>query len=171
MIKIGQHISYLLRHNPEDLYMDKNGWVDVYQLIDKLKISFNELQNIVDNNNKKRFSFNKDKSKIRANQGHSIKVDVELKKSTPPKYLYHGTTIKKSKLIKKNGILKMKRNHVHLSKDYETALNIAERYSTNNDKPFIFKINTTPMILDNVNFYLSVNGVWLVDFVDPKYLK
>jgi len=168
MKRKGREISYLLRHDPKGLSMDKNGWVDVDELLKKINISFEDLQWIVDNNDKKRFSFNDDETKIRANQGHSIKVDVELKVKTPPKFLYHGTIVKNVKSIKKNGLSKMKRNHVHLSGDYETAVNVAKRYGNN---IHIFKIDTYPMIVDNVKFYQSENGVWLVDFIDSKYLK
>lgn len=167
MKNVGRYISYLLRHNPEELEMDKNGWVDVEALLDKVHISMEQLQHIVDTNNKKRFSFNEDKTMIRANQGHSLKVDVELKSKIPPKYLYHGTVTKNIKSIKKNGLSRMKRNHVHLSGDYETAVDVANRYGKD---IYIFKIDTYPMIKDNVKFYQSENGVWLVDFVDPKYL-
>jgi len=166
----GREISYLLRHNPEELSMDKNGWVDVDELLKKIKISFEDLQWIVDNNDKKRFSFDNSMDRLRANQGHSLKVDVELKVKVPPKFLYHGTTSKNVKIIKKQGLSKMKRNHVHLSSDYDTALNVASRYCKN-DTPYIFKIDTYPMIVDKVNFYQSENGVWLVDFVDSKYIK
>ena len=166
----GREISYLLRHNPEELNMDKNGWVDVNELLNKINISFEDLQWIVDNNDKKRFSFSEDETKIRANQGHSIKVDVELKVKIPPKFLYHGTASKNIKIIKKKGLLKMKRNHVHLSSDYDTALDVASRYCKN-DTPYIFKIDTYPMIVDKIKFYQSENGVWLVDSVDPIYLK
>lgn len=166
----GRQISYLLRHNPEDLYMDKNGWVNVDDLLKKVDISFEELKWIVDNNDKKRFSFDKSEENVRANQGHSIDVDVELKSKIPPKFLYHGTASKNVKSIRKSGLSKMKRNHVHLSADYDTAIKVANRHCKN-DEPYIFKIDTYPMIVDNVKFYLSENGVWLVDFVDPKFLK
>lgn len=165
-----RYLSYLLRHKPEDLYMDKNGWINVDDILNKLNISFHTLQLIVDTNDKKRFSFNIDKTMIRANQGHSIKIDLELEKKIPPKFLYHGTASANVKNIKKKGLLKMKRNHVHLSSDYETALSVAKRYCKN-DKPYIFKINTTPMIIDDINFYFSKNEVWLVNFIDPKYLN
>lgn len=167
----GREISYLLRHNPEDLLMDDKGWVEVKDLLRKINITFDELVDIVENNDKKRFSFNEDETKIRANQGHSIQVDVELEKKIPPKYLYHGTVSSNVSSIKRSGLNKMKRLHVHLSSDYNTALKVAQRYCKNKQQPYIFKIDTYPMIVDGVNFYLSKNGVWLVDFVDPKYLK
>lgn len=168
--KKGIEISYLLRHKPDGLNMNKQGWVDVNTLLNKTKITLLELEKIVSTNNKKRFSFNDDNTMIRANQGHSIPwVDVGLKSKIPPKFLYHGTASKNLKSIKKNGLSKMKRQHVHLSVDYDTALNVAKRYCKN-DTPHIFKIDTYPMIVDKVKFYISENGIWLVEHIDPKYL-
>lgn len=162
-----RYISYLLRHNPEELIMDKHGWVRVDALLNKINISSKKLQEIVDTNNKKRFVFNDDKTKIRATQGHSLKVNLELKSKVPPKFLYHGTVYRNIKSIKKNGLSKMKRTHAHLSDDYETAVDVANRYGKD---IYIFKIDTTPMTIDNIKFYQSDNGVWLVDHIDPKYL-
>ena len=165
-----RQISYILRHEPGDIQMEKEGWVNVHALLNKVQISMEELEDIVENDDKKRFAFNFNRSKIRASQGHTLKVDVGLKPKTPPKFLYHGTASKNVKLIMKKGLLKMRRNHVHLSADYDTAMNVASRYCKN-DKPHIFKIDTYPMIVDYVRFYQSENDVWLVDYVDPKFLK
>ncbi len=170
MYKKSKKLSYLLRHDPEDLVMDKNGYILVSDILKKLNITFDELENIVNTNDKKRFTFNDSMNAIRANQGHSLKVDVELKSKTPPKFLYHGTASRNVKSIIKKGIDKMKRNHVHLSVDHDTALNVANRYCKN-DTPHIFKIDTYPMIVDKVKFYQSENGVWLVECVDKKYLN
>jgi len=169
-IKVSKKLSYLLRHNPEDLNMDKNGWCFVDEVLKKVGVSFVQLENIVATNNKKRFSFNEEKTKIRANQGHSIQVNVQLKKTVPPKTLYHGTTPRIKDQILKKGLLKMNRQHVHLSADKETAIKVGKRHCRGNEKPWIVEINTTPMMLDNIDFYLSENGVWLTDFVDKKYL-
>ena len=167
--KKGKEISYLLRHNPKDLLMDGNGWVNIEDLLKKVQISFDELVDIVENNDKKRFSFDHSKKMIRANQGHSIEVDVELEKKTPPKFLYHGTASKNVPTIRKNGLSKMNRLYVHLSSDYKTALNVAQRHCKN-DTPYVFTIDTYPMIVDKVPFYLSKNGVWLVEHIDPKFI-
>ena len=117
MKHISKQISYLLRHNSKPLEMDKNGWVDVFDLIKHIGISRESLDVIVQTNNKKRFSFNEDKTKIRANQGHSLDVDVELKEMKPPEFLYHGTALKNKNSILNSGIKKMDRIHVHLSAD------------------------------------------------------
>lgn len=159
----------MLRHKPEEanLDMDKNGWVKVKQLLSNTNITMDELIDVVENNNKKRFIFNDTQTKIRANQGHSISVDVELQEKQPPTFLYHGTASKTINLLYKNGIKKMDRNHVHLSIDEDTAKNVGSRHGT----PLILRIDTKQMFDDGIKFYLSENGVWLTEFVDSKYFN
>jgi len=165
-----RELSYLLRHNPEDLEMDKNGYVLVNDLLNKLSISFEDLEDIVINNDKKRFAFNSNKDKLRASQGHSIKVNVELKKVRPPRTLYHGTTLESYHKIKKSGGLeKMRRLHVHLSVDVETAFSVGKRYSKYKD-PIILEIDSAAMYTDGFDFFKSENGVWLTDNVPLKYI-
>jgi len=166
--KLSRKISYLLRHNPEDLKMDKNGWVITEELLQKLNITLEELKIIVNTNNKKRFSFNSNNSKIRANQGHSIDVDVELKKIIPPIKLYHGTSKNNLNQILKHGLKKMNRLHVHLSKDYETAYNVGKRHGGDT---IVFEIDSKQMYKDKILFYLSENNVYLTDYIKPKYIK
>ena len=110
--KKSRKLSYLLRHDPEDLKIDKNGYVLVTDLLKKLNISLQDLEEIVSDNDKKRFAFNKLKNMLRASQGHSIKVDVELKTERPPRFLYHGTTYENYEKIMKSGLDKMRRLHV-----------------------------------------------------------
>jgi len=166
-IKIGKHISYLLRHNPEDLTISSNGWVNVRDLLKKIGISMIDLEQIVDNNNKKRYVFDDYKKRIRASQGHSINVDVELKEEIPPEYLYHGTSSRNLGSIFKSGLKKMNRNHVHLSSDIETAKNVGKRHG---GELVIFRVYSESMIDDGIRFFLSENGVWLTDHVLPEYL-
>ena len=168
-VRIGKTMSYLLRHNPEDLFMDDNGWVSVDALIDKLNITPIILDRIVLNNNKKRYAYNEDKTLIRASQGHSVKVDVELKEKIPPVVLYHGTSPKFIPSILKTGLNKMNRQHVHMSYDLDTAMDVGARHSKNN--PEIIIIDCKSMVKDGYKFYLSDNGVWLTDNIPPKYLK
>lgn len=165
-----KYISLLLRHKPEkeNLSMDSKGWVDTYDLISKLNITKEDLNNIILDNNKKRFEYNDDESKIRARQGHSKNVDVELKKSVPPVKLYHGTLEKFKTAILKKGLLKMNRLHVHLSKDLETAQNVGRRKGKD---LAILEIDTKAMYADGYQFYLSNNGVWLTEHVPPKYIN
>ena len=169
-IQIGKKITYLLRHNPEDLVMDKNGYVSVSLLLKKVNITQSELDHIVDTNDKKRLAYNEDKTLIRASQGHSIKVDVELKSVRPPKVLYHGTSSDSYEKIKKTGLSKMRRLHVHMTDDKNTAYKVGKRYSKYKE-PIILEIDSAEMYTDGYKFYLSENNVWLTDNVPAKYIK
>lgn len=173
--KISKFISLVLRHKPEviNLKLDENGWADVEELITKSKrdshegFTFEELNEIVETNDKKRFIFNEDKTKIRANQGHSIDIDLALKPQQPPEFLYHGTAQSNIDSILEKGIEKRSRQHVHLSQDKETATKVGMRHG----KPIILIIKTQEMFNDGIEFYLSENNVWLTDFVDAKYIS
>lgn len=167
-------MSLVLRHKPQaiGLQLDNNGWADVAELIAKskaknLNISLDMLKLVVETNEKKRFAFNDDKTKIRANQGHSVVVDVELKLTTPPDVLYHGTAVKNKEEILKSGLNKMSRLHVHLSHDIETATKVGTRHG----KPIVFIVDAKQMHTDGNKFYLSENGVWLVQYVPARYLR
>lgn len=166
-------ISLVLRHKPEEigLQLDANGWADVNELIEKLNtkgagIDFEILNEIVETNNKKRFAFNDDKTRIRASQGHSIEVDVELQPATPPDVLYHGTAEQNLASIMAGGLNKQQRLHVHLSAQYDTAINVGSRHG----KPVVLQVNASAMSRDGIVFYLSNNNVWLVDEVPAQYL-
>jgi putative RNA 2'-phosphotransferase len=169
LIGIGRKIAYLLRHNPEDLTMDKNGWVDVNELINKLSIDIDTLKEVVITNDKKRYTFNDDETKIRALQGHSIDIEPILTKTVPPKTLYHGTSPSFLDSILNNGLSKMKRQHVHLSGDIKTAYSVGKRHSKSK-KPVIIMVAAKEMDDDGFDFYLSDNGVWLTDNVPTKYI-
>ena len=171
LMRKSKTLSYLLRHNPEDLYMDANGWVFVTDVLKKVDLSIDDLKEIVKENDKKRFAFNDDFTKIRASQGHSIDVDVQLKEVQSPKYLYHGTSPTFVKeILKSGGLNKMRRQYVHLSSDEQTATTVGKRHSKNVD-PAIFKVDAEKMHKDGFKFYLSENGVWLTEFVPKKYLE
>lgn len=161
----------VLRHKPEtiDLELDKNGWGDVGFIIENIDgLTMDILEDIVETNNKKRFSFNEDKSKIRANQGHSIKdIELDLEKVVPPFELFHGTAKKTVPLIKKDGIQKMKRHAVHLSEDEETAGNVGSRKGEH----VILTIEAKRMYNDGHKFFISENGVYLTEHVPSKYIK
>lgn len=168
-INKGKFLSLILRHKPETigLKLDENGWANVDELIKKMNLSLSDLEQIVKNNNKNRYSFSEDKTKIRANQGHSVKVDVELKEVYPPSILYHGTAEKNVDSILQNGLVKGNRNHVHLSADEATAINVGSRHG----KPEVLKIKAREMYADGLKIYLSENGVYLTDYVDPMYIS
>lgn len=165
---LSKYLSLILRHKPEiaRITLDANGWADVKSLLTGAKINFETLERIVRENDKQRFSFNADKTKIRANQGHSIKVDVELEEKVPPEFLYHGTIERNATSIERDGILKGTRLYVHLSADVEIAEKVAAR--RNGDK-VIYKISAQIMNRDGYKFFQSKNGVWLTKFVPPKY--
>lgn len=172
--KTSKFLSYVLRHHPEliNLNLDENGWANVDELITKSKndsqgFTFEELDEIVQTNDKKRFIFNEDKTRIRANQGHSIDINLALIPQQPPEFLYHGTAQSNIDSIFEKGIEKRNRQHVHLSQDIETATKVGMRHG----KPIILTINTEKMFDDGIEFYLSENNVWLTDFVDIKYIS
>ncbi|MBQ1517936.1 MAG: RNA 2'-phosphotransferase [Clostridia bacterium] len=174
-VSISKKLSLVLRHKPEviGIELDSNGWADVDIFIEnfnkkfKAELTMEKLEEIVRTNDKKRYSFNEDKTKIRANQGHSINVDVELKQAVPPEILYHGTALRFADSIEKNGILKMNRLYVHLSLDEATALKVGIRHG----KPVIFKVKAGEMYRAGHIFYLSENNVWLTDSVSPQYIE
>lgn len=172
MSNTSKKISYLLRHNPEDLTMDTEGFVEVSDLLEKLDIKMSKLEKIVEKNDKKRFTFNDDKTKIRANQGHSIDgIDLGLKSKKPPIYLYHGTSPSFLDSIMQTGIKKRTRNHVHLSPDVETAYSVGKRHSGKDTEPIILQVNASLMDFNGFKFSQSKNGVWLTDLIPPEYLK
>ena len=171
-VKLGRFLSLVLRHDPHaaGITLDEHGWADVNELLAGVnrtgrKIDRVTLERIVRENNKQRYSFNGDGTKIRANQGHSLQVDVELKAAQPPKYLYHGTASRFLPAIQAEGIRRMSRQHVHLSGDFETAMAVGKRHGI----PVVITIDAGAMARDGVAFYRSENGVWLCGHVEPKY--
>lgn len=173
-IKISKFISLVLRHNPAliGLTLDVNGWAETGDLIKKMnenefEITPSVLHHIVATNTKKRFSLGEGGKKIRANQGHSIEVELDLKKSMPPDYLYHGTGERSVSSILAAGLEKRKRHHVHLSADIETARLVGKRHG----KARIFIVAAGEMSKEEFAFYLSDNNVWLTENVPVRYLK
>lgn len=171
-IELGKFISLILRHKPETIgiKIDTNGWVNVNDLINGIKrkgfkIDFQILSNLVENNDKQRFTFNEDKTKIRANQGHSLHVELNLEELTPPVILYHGTSKRFLDKILQEGLTKQGRNHVHLSVDEKTALEVGKRYGI----PVLLKIDSKRMSEDGIRFFKSKNNVWLTEYVSTRY--
>ena len=168
LVKKGRKLAFLLRHDVEAFEkgkIDENGWRRVGEILE-LGFTCPLIEVIVETNNKKRYEFNIDKTKIRARQGHSIPVDVELEKSIPPKYLYHGTTdVIKDKILEE-GIKSMTRLYVHLSEDVETAIKVGKRHG---NKVVVFVIDAEKMENEGHEFYLSRNNVWLTKHIAPKY--
>lgn len=170
---VGKYIAFILRHHPEAIGMklDEHGWARTKELIAEIAKSrpfdMQMLEEIVRTDSKQRYSFNEDKTKIRANQGHSIPVDVELEQKTPPDVLWHGTGEKYVESINKIGLLPKSRLYVHLSKDYGTAKAVGSRHG----KPVVYRVNAKQMAEDGYPFYLSVNGVWLIKEVPVQYFS
>lgn len=174
LIKISKYLSKHLRHQPEriGLTLESGGWVEVNQLLkacqnNQFPVSFLELEEVVKTNDKKRFSFNETQTKIRANQGHSYPIDLQLEPIEPPDILYHGTYQKAIRSILKQGLLKQSRHHVHLSSEIATAIQVGQRRG----KPIVLEIAAQTLHDQGYCFYQSENGVWLVDSVPPEYLK
>lgn len=170
---LSKFLSLILRHKPEiiGIKLDKNGWADVEELISGVnrtgrRLTYEMLKEIVLTDNKQRYSFSDNHLKIRANQGHSINVDVELKEKTPPDVLYHGTADKSVASIFTYGLLPQSRLYVHLSSDKETALKVGARHGD----PAILVIAAGHMAKDGYKFYLSENNVWLTKTVPAKYI-
>jgi putative RNA 2'-phosphotransferase len=172
--KISKFLSLVLRHKPEEigLTLEDGGWARVEKLIKACadhgkKFTLAELRETVETNEKKRFSFDATGEKIRANQGHSVAVEIEFEEREPPAVLYHGTAEKNLGVIFAEGLKKMARHHVHLSADTETARKVGIRYG----KPVILRVDTAKMRAAGVKFYVSANGVWLTDAVPAEFLE
>ena len=175
MQRTSQFISMILRHKPEaaDITLDEHGWADVQELINgtnkhsEYSLDLNLLEEIVRTDEKQRYSFNEDHTLIRANQGHSIPVDVELEEKIPPDILWHGTGEKYVQSIDKQGLLPKSRLYVHLSSDIDTAKNVGKRHGN----PVIYLVDCRKMVKDGYRFFVSVNHVWLTKEVPAQYLE
>ena len=166
-------LRLILRHKPETIgiSLDEHGWADVEELIEGIsktrEFNMDILEEIVRTDEKERYSFNEDKTLIRANQGHSIPVDVELEESEPPEELWHGTGEKYVISIDEIGLIRKSRLYVHLSKDKETAVKVGSRHG----KPVLYRVKAGEMYKDGYPFFLSKNGVWLIREVPVRYLE
>lgn len=172
--KKSKWLSKHLRHSPAriGLELEAGGWVSVAALLEaarcaRMALSLAELEEVVEKNDKKRFAFSDDKTKIRANQGHSVEVDLGLEPQTPPEILLHGTGAQNRDSILRDGLRKGRRHHVHLSRDVETATKVGARHG----KPLVFVVEAARMHAQGFEFFVSDNGVWLCESVPPQYLK
>jgi len=172
--KLSVFISLILRHSPQTIHMtlDEFGYANVDELIQGINnsgryIDLDILQEIVDKDKKKRYSFDDTKTLIRANQGHSVHVNVPLRTVTPPTYLFHGTATNSLQSILTQGIKKMNRLYVHLSDNTETAFQVGKRHG----KVVILKIDTLKMHEDGYIFLVSENDVWLTEFIPVQYIN
>ena len=175
MRNTSKFISLILRHKPETIgiSLDEHGWADVRDLIEGVNrteghnLDMETLEEIVRTDGKQRYSFNEEHTLIRANQGHSIPVDVELEEKTPPDILWHGTGEKYVSSIDEQGLIPKSRLYVHLSSDLETARKVGSRHG----RPVIYQVNCAQMEKDGLRFYLSANKVWLTKEVPARYLN
>lgn len=165
LIKRGKKLSYLLRHDKTYAF-DEHGWREVIDLVANHDFTMEELREIVATNNKQRYEFSEDMTRIRARQGHSILVDVELAEAMPPDILYHGTAKEYADSIMKKGVLKGKRLYVHLSTTVEMATKVGQRHGDS----VVLAIDAKRMSENGIKFFLSRNGVWLTEFVDAQYI-
>jgi putative RNA 2'-phosphotransferase len=174
LVKISKYLSKHLRHQPErlGLTLQPGGWVGVDELLaacarHNFPISRETLDEVVRTSDKRRYSFDETGTRIRANQGHSTDVDLQLEPAAPPAVLYHGTAGHNLESIRAAGLKKMARHHVHLSYDIATAVAVGRRHG----KPAVFCIDAAAMRAAGHAFYCSANGVWLVDAVPPGFLR
>ena len=168
MERKSRRLSYILRHCPESigLELDDHGYGDVQKILDALNITLTQLDTIVREDEKQRYSYNVDHTRIRANQGHSIPVNADLKEVQPPDILYHGTATRFVSSILEEGILSQTRLYVHLSQDKETATKVGSRHG----EPYVFIIDTKQMYKDGYKFFLSENNIYLTKIIPTKYL-
>lgn len=173
LVRVSKYLSKHLRHDPGrlGLTLAPGGWVEVDALLSAcarqgMVISRAQLEAVVRGSDKQRFAFDETGTRIRANQGHTVEVDLQLEAVEPPPDLYHGTGEQTVAAIQRHGLLKMARHHVHLSLDLETAIKVGARHG----RPAIFVVASGRMHADGATFYRSANGVWLVDHVPPEYL-
>lgn len=173
LTKLSRYISFVLRHHPEEIgaTVDEQGWMKVDELLHGMQakgkyINRTILENIVLTDEKQRYHYNEDHTKIRAAQGHSIPVYIDMESKVPPHYLYHGTSKQNYEKIKETKIKKMNRLYVHLSKDVTTACQVGKRHGI----PVVLVLDTKAMLQDGYQFYVAANGVWLCDDVDCRYI-
>ena len=166
-------LSLVLRHRPErvGVTLDSAGWVDVERLLEQLRqhrrpLTRPQLEEIVETSNKQRFAFSEDGLRIRANQGHSVEVNLELQPQAPPAELLHGTVAAALDAILEHGLQKMNRHHVHLSANLDTATQVGGRRG----KPVILRVDAQAMHAAGHVFYVTENGVWLTDSVPPAFI-
>jgi putative RNA 2'-phosphotransferase len=174
MTKISKFLSLVLRHNPGaiGLHLDGQGWAEVEELLARATahgngFTLDELHEVVAGNDKKRFTLSEDGSRIRAAQGHSVKVELALPPASPPEILWHGTATRFLTSILHEGLTPQSRQHVHLSAEWATAVAVGRRHG----KPVVLKVQAAQMAAAGFTFWQAANGVWLCDRVPPEYLE
>lgn len=174
LVRRSKFLSKHLRHHPGrlGLRLEPGGWVAVDALLAAcaahgMPMTRAELDEVVARNDKQRYAYDESGARIRANQGHSILVDLDLAPATPPATLFHGTSTAALTAIRREGLRKMRRHHVHLSPDTETARRVGARHGA----PVVLAVAAAAMVAAGFTFYCSANGIWLVEAVPPEYLR
>lgn len=174
IVRASKFLSLILRHQPETigLTVDSHGWASVDDLIacsqnSRMPLARELIEEVVETNDKKRYAFSADGARIRAVQGHSLPVTLDLESLTPPDRLYHGTATRFVAVIRKEGLVRQSRHHVHLSLDAETATTVGARHGT----PVVLVVLAKELHEFGQQFFRSENGVWLTDWVPPEYLE
>lgn len=173
-VRLSKLLSYHLRHDPGGLglTLEPGGWAPVEAVLagcarKGVRVGVAELREVVASSDKQRFALDPDGTKIRANQGHSVDVDLQLRPTEPPAILYHGTGERAVAAILREGLRKQQRHHVHLSSDVDTARKVGARHG----RPAVLRVDAAAMRAEGVQFFRADNGVWLVDHVPPRYLS
>jgi len=173
-IRMSKFLSLILRHEPErvGLKLGDAGWVSVEELLQALNrhnvaLTLEQLKHVVATSDKKRFTFSEDGLRIRANQGHSVEIDLQYPPQTPPELLYHGTAMRFLDGIRRDGLQKMDRHDVHLSADTQVTVQVGGRHG----KPALLRIRAGDMHRAGFVFRCSANGVWLVDHVPRQFTE
>ncbi len=174
LTSISKFLSLVLRHEPQaiGLSLDSAGWADVNELLSKAALhkrplSRELLQTVVETSDKQRFALSADGTRIRANQGHSIDVELDLVTAVPPAVLYHGTAKRFLDSILTQGLTKRQRHHVHMTEDQAVGIVVGSRYGN----PVLLSIDAQRMAEDGLIFFLAANGVWLTDQVPSSYVS
>lgn len=174
LVSTSKFLSLVLRHRPDSigLTLDPQGWASIEELVAAAslhgrKLDHDLLLRVVHENDKQRFALSPDGLRIRASQGHSIEVELQLEPATPPEILYHGTVARFLDSIRRSGLIRGARQHVHLSADERTAVIVGKRRG----EPVVLEVAAARMNAAGASFYLSQNGVWLTDHVPPEYLR
>ena len=170
--KISKYFSFILRHKPESigLNLDSEGWANITELIDKtndFELTKDIIDIVVETNDKQRFKLNSNKEKIKANQGHSISINLNLEAIEPPSFLFHGTAERFIESINFSGLKKQNRHHVHLTESISVAKSVGCRYG----QLVLLKVNTKNMYDEGFSFFRTTNNVWLVEEVPSKYIN
>jgi putative RNA 2'-phosphotransferase len=171
-VKVSKYLSKHLRHQPDriGITLDANGWVEIDELIRAaaehgFRFTRAELDHVVAVNDKRRFTI--DGTRIRANQGHTVEVDLDLPTAEPPEYLYHGTVAGSLGAIRAKGLSRMDRHDVHLSPDRETATRVGARRG----RPVVLAVHAGALHRAGHIFRVSANGVWLTESVPPRFIR